>query len=139
MGRPIKKTLMSAITDSGGDGTAGRIAVTAYYPVGGSLQQNDNSFIVSQRGSKRFKINQMNDSSSAVYTLKAVAPASLAAGEMCVRVVLNDSTDSYVERFHNRTVRHGNGSVTGQVTYTLGSEGDDEGKAGSGVGSIDVI
>ena len=75
---------MSAITDSGGDGTAGRIAVTAYYPSGGSLQQNDNSFIVSQRGSKRFKINQMNDSSSAVYTLKAVAPASLAEGEMCV-------------------------------------------------------
>ena len=139
MGRPIKKTLMSAITDSGGDGTAGRLAVTAYYPSGGSLQQNDNSFIVSQRGSKRFKINQMNDSSSAVYTLKAVAPASLAEGEMCVRVVLNDSTDSYVERFHNRTVRHGNGSVTGQVTYTLGSEGDDESKAGSGVGSIDVI
>ena len=73
------------------------------------------------------------------HCVKAVAPASLAEGEMCVRVVLNDSTDSYVERFHNRTVRHGNGSVTGQVTYTLGSEGDDESQAGSGVGSIDVI
>ena len=81
----------------------------------------------------------MNDSSSAVYTLKAVAPASLAEGEMCVRVVLNDSTDSYVERFHNRTVRHGNGSTTGQVTYTLGTEATDEGQGGSGVGTIDVI
>ena len=139
MGRPIKKTLMSAITDSGGDGTAGRIAVTAYYPVGGSLQQNDNSFIVSQRGSKRFKINQMNDSSSAVYTLKAVAPGSLSAGEMCVRCVLSDSTDSYVERFHNRTVRHGNGSTTGQVTYTLGTEATDEGVGASGTGTLDVI
>ena len=130
---------MSAVTDSGGDGTAGRLAVTAYYPSGGSLQQNDNSFIVSQRGSKRFKIQQMNDSSTGVYTLMAVAPASLSAGEMCVRCVLNDSTDSYVERFHNRTVRHGNGSTTGQVTYTLGTEATDEGQGGSGVGTIDVI
>ena len=139
MGRPIKKTLMSAITDSGGDGTAGRIAVTAYYPVGGSLQQNDNSFIVSQRGSKRFKIQQMNDSSTGVYTLMAVAPGSLSAGEMCVRCVLNDSTDSYVERFHNRTVRHGNGSTTGQVTFTLGTEATDEGVGASGTGTLDVI
>ena len=130
---------MSAATDSGGDGTAGRLAVTAYFPVGGSLQQNDNSFIISQRGSKRFKIQQMNDSSTGVYTLMAVAPASLSAGEMCVRCVLNDSTDSYVERFHNRTVRHGNGSTTGQVTYTLGTEATDEGQGGSGVGTIDVI
>ncbi len=130
---------MSAATDSGGDGTAGRLAVTAYYPSGGSLQQNDNSFIVSQRGSKRFKIQQMNDSSTGVYTLMAVAPGSLSAGEMCVRCVLNDSTDSYVERFHNRTVRHGNGSTTGQVTYTLGTEADDEGKGGAGVGTLDVI
>ncbi len=130
---------MSAVTDSGGDGTAGRLAVTAYYPSGGSLQQNDNSFIVSQRGSKRFKIQQMNDSSTGVYTLMAVAPGSLSAGEMCVRCVLNDSTDSYVERFHNRTVRHGNGSTTGQVTYTLGPVADDEGKGGAGVGTLDVI
>ena len=139
MGSPIKKTLMSAVTDSGGDGTAGRLAVTAYYPSGGSLQQNDNSFIVSQRGSKRFKIQQMNDSSTAVYTLMAVAPGSLSAGEMCVRCVLNDSTDSYVERFHNRTVRHGNGSTTGQVTYTLGTEATDEGVGASGTGTLDVI
>ena len=130
---------MSAITDSGGDGTAGRIAVTAYYPSGGSLQQNDNSFIVSQRGSKRFKINQMSDSSTAVYTLMAVAPGSLSEGEMCVRCVLSDSTDSYVERFHNRTIRHGNGSTTGQVTYTLGTEATDEGVGSSGTGTIDVV
>ena len=139
MGRPIKKTLMSEVTDQGGDGTSGRIAVTAYYPVGGSLQQNDDSFIISQRGSKRFKINQMSDSSTAVYTLMAVAPGSLSEGEMCVRCVLSDSTDSYVERFHNRTIRHGNGSTTGQVTYTLGTEATDEGVGSSGTGTIDVV
>ena len=48
MGRPIKSTLMSATTDSGGDGTSGRLAVTAYYPSGGSLQQNDDSFIIDE-------------------------------------------------------------------------------------------
>ena len=139
MGRPIRSDRMSATTDSGGDGTSGRLAVTAYYPVGGSLQQEDDSFIISQRGSKRFKIQQMNDSSTAVYTLMAVAPGSLSAGEMCVRVVLSDSTDSYVERFHNRTIRHGNGSVTGQVTYTLGTEATDEGVGASGTGTLDVV
>ena len=81
----------------------------------------------------------MNDSSTAVYTLMAVAPGSLSAGEMCVRCVLSDSTDSYVERFHNRTVRHGNGSTTGQVTYTLGTEATDEGVGASGTGTLDVI
>ena len=130
---------MSEVTDQGGDGTSGRIAVTAYYPVGGSLQQNDDSFIISQRGSKRFKINQMSDSSTAVYTLMAVAPGSLSEGEMCVRCVLSDSTDSYVERFQNRTIRHGNGSTTGQVTYTLGTEATDEGVGSSGTGTIDVV
>ena len=130
---------MSEVTDQGGVGTSGRIAVTAYYPVGGSLQQNDDSFIISQRGSKRFKINQMSDSSTAVYTLMAVAPGSLSEGEMCVRCVLSDSTDSYVERFHNRTIRHGNGSTTGQVTYTLGTEATDEGVGSSGTGTIDVV
>jgi len=139
MGRPIRSDRMSATTDSGGDGTAGRLAVTAYFPVGGSLQQEDDSFIISQRGSKRFKIQQMNDSSTAVYTLMAVAPGSLSAGEMCVRVVLSDSTDSYVERFHNRTIRHGNGSVTGQVTYTLGTEATDQGVGASGTGTLDVV
>ena len=81
----------------------------------------------------------MNDSSTGVYTLMAVAPGSLSAGEMCVRVVLSDSTDSYVERFHNRTIRHGNGSTTGQVTYTLGTEATDEGVGASGTGTVDVI
>ena len=140
MGRPIRSDRMSVTTDQGGDGTSGRLAVTAYFPVGGSLQQEDDSFIISQRGSKRFKIQQMNDSSTAVYTLMAVAPASLSAGEMCVRVVLSDSTDSYVERFHNRTIRHGvSGSGTGSVTYTLGTEATDQGVGASGTGTVDVV
>ena len=105
MGRPIRKDRMSGNDPAGGDGTAGRLEVTAYFPTGGSLQQNDNSFISNQRGSHRFKINQA-DSTIAVYTLKAVAPGSLAAGQMCVQVILSDSTVAYVEKFFNRTIHY---------------------------------
>ena len=129
---------MSGNDPAGGDGTAGRLEVTAYFPTGGSLQQNDNSFIINQRGSHRFKINQA-DSTIVVYTLKAVAPGSLAAGQMCVQVILSDSTVAYVEKFFNRTIHYVTaGGVTGSTKYTLGVEGTDEGKV-AGLGSIDVL
>ena len=60
---------------------------------------------------------------------------------MCIRdrVILNDSTVSFVEKFYNRTVHLvDTDGTTRRVTYTLGSEGTDEGQAGAGVGSIDV-
>ena len=143
MGRPIKKTNFT--TEGSPDGIAGRIEVSAYYPSGGSLQQNDNSFIISQRGSKQFKIQQMNDSSVATYTLVAKPPAELAAGEMCVKVTIRNTDsgvpqDAWVEKFYNRTVHYADaqGTETGTVTYTLGAEaGEDSTVAGEG--SIDVI
>ena len=61
-------------------------------------------------------------------------------GGFNVKVVLNDSTEAYVERFYNRTVHYvTTGGDTGTATYTLGAEGSDEGQAGSGAVSIDVI
>jgi hypothetical protein len=46
---------------------------------------------------------------------------------------------AYVEKFYNNTVHYVTaGGNTGHVPYTLGGEGDDEGKV-SGKGSIDVI
>jgi hypothetical protein len=138
MGRPIRKDRMS--TDTTNDGDAGKLEVTAYFPVGGSLQQNDNSFIISQRGSKQFKIRQYSDSSDATLTLKAVAPASLAAGEFCVQVILSDSTVAYVEKFYNRTVHYVDAAGnTGHVKYTLGTEGTDDTAGAAGTGSIDVL
>ena len=141
MGRPIKKSKM-ADTSSG---VAGNIAVTGYRPYGGSLVSSTTAYIISQRGSKLFKIS-LEDSTNAVYQLKAVAPASLAndnassLGEFCVQVILNDSTVAYVEKFYNNIVHYVTaGGVTGTVTYTLGAEGTDEGAAGAGAGSIDVI
>jgi len=141
MGRPIKKSKM-ANTSSG---AAGNIAVTAYRPYGGSKNDSTTAYIISQRGSKLFKIS-LEDSTNAVYQLKAVAPGSLSAtnssglGEFCVQVILNDSTVAYVERFYNNTVHYVTAAgAAGTCTYTLGTEGTDEGQAGSGAGSIDVI
>ena len=145
MGRPLKKSRFSDLTTP--EGTAGKIEVIAYYPTGGSLQQNDNSFIISQRSSRRFKIHQQNDSSDAVLDLRAVAPASLAEGQFCVRVILDDSTVAYVEKFYNNTVHYRVNSTdgftdgtSGWVKYSLGSEtaGADSTPV-SGQGVIDVI
>ena len=140
MGRPLKKTKMAqSIIDVGSDLT-GKIAVTGYRPSGGSLVSSTTSYIISQRGSKLFKI-WLEDSTTGVYELKAVAPASLAntSNQFCVQIILNDSTVAYVEKFYNNTVHYVTAAgATGTVTYTLGVEGDDEAKAGAGIGSINV-
>ena len=123
-----------------GGALSGKIAVTGYRPSGGSLVSSTTAYIVSQRGSKLFKIH-LDDSSEAVYELKAVAPASLAntSNQFCVMVTLNDSSRVYVEKFYNRTIHYVDTSGNaGTCTYSLGTEGTDEDKAGAGVGSIDV-
>jgi len=148
MGRPINKTRMfNDLIGNQEDSTrySGRIEVTAYFPVGGSMIQGDDSYIMRQRGSNRFLIAQQ-DSTTAVYTLKGVAPASLAAGEMCVKVTVTngDSTNftAFVTRFYNRTVKWAytvdGVTITGTSKYTLGTEAG-EGTAASGFASIDVI
>ena len=144
MGRPINKSKMSVTT--GGEGVAGKIEVTGYYPTGGSLQQNDNAYIVSQRSSRRFKIHQA-DSTLEVMNLRAVAPANLTAGQFCVRIILDDSTVAFVEKFYNNIVHYRVNSTdgysdgtTGYVKYTLGSEaGGADSTPVSGQGVIDVI
>jgi hypothetical protein len=143
MARPIKKSRMSNL-NLGPAGTAGKIEVTAYYPVGGSLQQDDNSFVISQRSSRKYKIHQQNDSSDQVLQLRAVAPAYLTAGQFCVKVLLGDSTVAYVEKFYNGTIHYRVGATTytngttGWVKYSLGNAVN-ENVAISGSGVIDVI
>ena len=141
MGRPIKKSKM-ANTSSG---AAGNIAVTSYRPSGASNNTSTTAYIISQRGSKMFKIS-LEDSTTGVYCLKAVAPGSLsatppngAAGEFCVQVILSDSTVAYVERFYNNTIHYVTAAgAAGTCTYTLGVETTDE-QATAGTGTIDVI
>lgn len=138
MGRPLKKIRFSD-PNVNAEGTAGKIEVTAYFPSGGSLQQDDNSFIISQRSSKRFKIHQQNDSSDSILTLKAVAPASLAEGEFCVKVLLGDSTVAYVAKFFNNTVHYVTAAgATGVAKYSLGTAAAED-TAVSGSVVIDVV
>ena len=139
MGRPIRRDRMQPRRDTGPTGTSGRIAVTAYR-TGGSTTSSTTAYIVAQRGSKRFKIH-LEDSSESVYTLVAVAPGSLDTnGTFCVQLILNDSTVAYAEKFYNRTIHYVTAAgAAGTCTYTLGAEGSDEGQAGSGAGSVDVI
>ena len=140
MGRPIKKSRISGGAGAFGGDLSGKIAVTGYRPSGGSLVSSTTAYIVSQRGSRLFKIH-LEDSSEAVYELKAVAPASLAntSNQFCVQVILNDSTVAYVDRFFNRTIHYVTAAgAAGNCTYSLGTEGTDEGQAGAGVGNIDV-
>ena len=123
-----------------GGALSGKIAVTGYRPSGGSLVSSTTAYVVSQRGSRLFKIH-LEDSSEAVYELKAVAPASLAntSNQFCVQVILNDSTVAYVDRFFNRTIHYVTAAgAAGNCTYSLGTEGTDETQAGAGIGSIDV-
>ena len=123
---------------------SGKLAVTAYRPYGGAKVDSTTAYIVSQRGSKKFKIH-LEDSTEETMLLKAVAPASLAndnvngMGEFCVQVILDDSTVAYVEKFYNNTIHYveADGTTTGTVKYTLGAEGSDEGKVAN-LGSIDV-
>ena len=149
MGRPIRKDKLGGADKHTGSEFAsalsGKIAVTAYRPSGGSKVDSTVAYIVAQRGSHLFKIH-LEDSSEAVYCLKAVAPGSLSAtppngssGEFCVQMILNDSTVAYVSKFFNNTVHYVTaGGATGFTKYTRGTEGDDEAKAGSGIGNIDV-
>ena len=141
MGRPIKK---SKFVSDFGASTSAKIAVTAYRTFGGSKVDSTTAYIVSQRGSKKFKIH-LDDSSEETMLLKAVAPGSLAndnvngMGEFMVQVTLDDSTVAYVEKFYNNTIHYVTAAgATGNAPYTLGAEGDDEGQS-SGKGSIDVI
>ena len=88
-------------------GVAGNIAVTAYRPKGGAKVDSTTAYIMSQRGSSVFKIS-LDDSSTGVYELKAVAPGSLAntSNQFCVQMILNDSTVAYVSKFFNNTAHY---------------------------------
>ena len=126
MGRPLKKGRFGS--------SAGDIEVTGAFsnnttqPDGSgaeSVSTASGNFIVSQRGSKRFKVNFLSADGSTRniegLTLKAVAPGSLTNGEFCVQIILDDSTVAYVEKFYNNTVHYVDASGnTGHVpvSYT---------------------
>tara|TARA_B100000965_G_scaffold1056_1_gene831 strand:+ start:482 stop:892 length:411 start_codon:yes stop_codon:yes gene_type:complete len=134
MGRPIKKSKMLANFNPG---TTASIAVSVYR-TGGSNVTGTGSYIVSQRGSKQFKVH-LNDSSEEVMTLVALGTLT-DNGTFNVKVILDDSTVAYVEKFYNNTIHYvDSGGNTGTVPYSLGTdEATDEGQV-SGKGNIDII
>tara|TARA_Y100000114_G_C11680126_1_gene288181 strand:+ start:165 stop:575 length:411 start_codon:yes stop_codon:yes gene_type:complete len=134
MGRPIKKSKMLANFNPG---TTASIAVSVYR-TGGSNVTGTGSYIVSQRGSKQFKVH-LNDSSEEVMTLVALGTLT-ENGTFNVKVILDDSTVAYVEKFYNNTIHYvDSGGNTGTVPYSLGTdEATDEGQV-SGKGNIDII
>ena len=142
MGRPIKK---SKFVSDFGASTSAKIAVTAYRTFGGSKVDSTTAYIVSQRGTKKFKIH-LDDSSEETMLLKAVAPGSLAndnvngMGEFMVQVTLDDSTVAYVEKFYNNTVHYvDNAGNTGTIPYTLGQDPSGDFELESGKGVVDIV
>ena len=118
-------------------GTTASIAVSVYR-TGGSNVTGTGSYIVSQRGSKQFKVH-LNASSEEVMTLVALGTLT-DNGTFNVKVILDDSTVAYVEKFYNNTIHYvDSGGNTGTVPYSLGTdEATDEGQV-SGKGNIDII
>ena len=134
---------MAPVNAFGGD-LSGRIAVTAYRPDGGSKVDSTTAYVVSQRGSQKFKIH-LEDSTEPVYCMQAVAPGSLPSsapnrsdGTFCVQVFLDDSTVAYVEKFYNNTIHCVTAAgTTKTIKYQLNAEGTDEEQV-SGIGNVDV-
>ena len=144
MGRPVKSSRFGS--------TAGDFEVTGAFSTektqpdesgAEAVSTASGNFIVSQRSSTRFKVNFLSADGSTrqiqILDLKPVAPGSLAAGQFCLQIILDDSTVAYAAKIFNNTVHYVTaGGATGSVKYSLSSEGADEGKV-TGVGSIDTI
>jgi hypothetical protein len=113
------------------------IIAVSNYRTGDSNVVGTGSYIVSQRGSKQFKVH-LNDSSEEVMTL--VTKGTLTDnGTFNVQVILDDSTVAYVEKFYNNTIHYVTaGGTTGNVPYSLvTAEAGDEEKV-SEKGNIDI-
>jgi len=134
MGRPIRKDKF--VASFGGD-TSAKIAVSNYR-TGGSNTASTTAYIVSQRGSRRFKIH-LEDSTETVMTL--VTDATLTAnGTFNVKVVLDDSTVAYVNKFYNRTVHYTKtDGTTGRVPYSLGTDPQGDFQVEADKGIIDIV
>ena len=132
MGRPIRKDKF--VADFGGD-TSAKIAVSNYR-TGGSNTASTTAYIVSQRGSTQFKIH-MDDSTEDVFTLVTTETLDT-NGTFNVKVVLDDSTVAFVNKFYNNTVHFTKTDGShGHVPYTLGT--DIQGSIESGHGNIDIV
>ena len=144
MGRPVKK---SRFGNTAGDfEVTGAFATGTVQPDGTGAEAASTvsgNYIVAQRSSTRFKVNFTSADGSTrleqILDLKPVATGSLANGQFCIQIILDDSTVAYASKIFNNTVHYKTaGGDTGSVKYSLSAEGTDEQKV-TGVGSIDTI
>ena len=144
MGRPVKKSRFGST--AGDFEVSGAFSTESIQPDGTgneAVSTATGNHIVSQRSSTRYNVNFLSTDGSTrliqVLDLTAVATGSLAAGQFCIQIILDDSTVAYAAKIFNNTVHYKTAAgVTGSVKYSLSTEGADEGKV-SGVGSIDTI
>ena len=144
MGRPVRKDRFGS--------TAGDFEVTGAFATGTvqpdgtgaeAVSTVSGNYIEAQRSSTRFKVNFTSADGSTrlsqILDLTPVAPGSLANGQFCLQIILDDSTVAYASKIFNNTVHYKEaGGTTGSVKYSLLAEGTDEGK-NAGVGSMDTI
>jgi hypothetical protein len=144
MGRPVKP---SRFGNSAGDfEVTGAFSTETIQPDGTgneAVSTASGNYIVAQRSSTRYNVNFLSTDGSTrliqVLDLTAVATGSLAAGQFCIQIILDDSTVAYASKIFNNTVHYVTAAgATGFSKYSLSSEGADEGQV-SGVGSIDTI
>ena len=144
MGRPVKK---SRFGNTAGDfEVSGAFSTEAIQPDGSgaeAVSTTSGNYIVAQRSSTRYKVNFTSADGSTrleqILDLTPVATGSLANGQFCIQIILDDSTVAYASKIFNNTVHYKTaGGTTGSVKYSLSAEGTDEQKV-SGVGSIDTI
>ena len=144
MGRPVKK---SRFGNTAGDfEVSGAFATGTVQPDGTGAEAASTAsgnYIVAQRSSTRYKVNFTSADGSTrleqILDLTPVATGSLANGQFCIQIILDDSTVAYASKIFNNTVHYKTaGGTTGSVKYSLSAEGTDEQKV-SGVGSIDTI
>ena len=144
MGRPVRKDRFGST--AGDFEVTGAFSTEAIQPDGSNAETVSTvsgNYIEAQRSSTRFKVNFLSSDGSTrlsqILDLKAVATGSLAAGQFCIQIILDDSTVAYAAKIFNNTVHYVTaGGTTGSTKYSLLAEGTDEG-ANSGVGSMDTI
>ena len=144
MGRPVKSSRFGAT--AGDFEVTGAFSTESVQPDGTgaeAVSTASGNYIEAQRSSTRYKVNFLSADGSTrlsqILDLKAVATGSLAAGQFCIQIILDDSTVAYAAKIFNNTVHYKTaGGVTGSVKYSLRAEGTDEDKV-TGVGSIDTI
>ena len=145
MGRPVRKDRFGST--AGDFEVTGAFSTESTQPDGSgaeAVSTVSGNYIEAQRSSTRFKVNFLSSDGSTrlsqILDLKAVATGSLAAGQFCIQIILDDSTVAYAAKIFNNTVHYVTaGGVTGSVKYSLSSEGADEGGDADGVGQIDTI